>query len=109
MTITAQTPCLAQGNWVRRSIDSRFVDQHELCDQCFPDGWDTVAEKDVETFLTTRRTGSKLHRSIDTGDDADTSECGTHEYPDRTLASQLLNGEVTVEHEFEWDRAGGDA
>ncbi|MBX0323855.1 hypothetical protein EGH21_12525 [Halomicroarcula sp. F13] len=109
MTVTLETPCLTDGNWVRRSADSRGVDGHDLCDQCFPDGWDTVAEKDVETFLTTGRTRSKLHRSIDTGDDADTSGFGDHDYPDQTLASRVLNDEVTVEHEFEWDRAGGDA
>ncbi|MDS0278462.1 hypothetical protein NDI85_11700 [Halomicroarcula sp. S1AR25-4] len=35
------------GNWVRRSTDSRGVDWYDLCGQCFPDGWDTVAADDV--------------------------------------------------------------
>ncbi|QIO23064.1 hypothetical protein [Haloarcula sp. JP-L23] len=33
MTITLETPCLTDGNWVRRSADSRGVDGHDLLRQ----------------------------------------------------------------------------
>ncbi|WP_254271081.1 hypothetical protein [Haloarcula marina] len=112
MTPTLETPCLTQGKWLTCSTDSRRVDGHEYCGQCFPNGEDSVARFGVETFLLGRFSSGKLHRSVDTGKEADTSMFGT-DNPDRTLASRLLNDEVEVAHQFEWDRqhspTGGDA
>ncbi|AJF26830.1 hypothetical protein SG26_14395 [Haloarcula sp. CBA1115] len=108
LEVTLETPCLANGHWQRLPADSTRVAEFDLCGQCFPDGWDTVSEKDVGTFLFTAKNGSKLHRSIDTGDDADTSQFGNHDYPDETLAAKLAGG-ASLDHEFEWDKQGGDA
>jgi hypothetical protein len=107
--VTLETPCLANGRWQDIPADSTRVGDFDLCSQCFPDGEATVSEKDIETFLFTAKNGSKLHRSIDTGDDADTSEFGNHDYPDETLAAQLADPSTTLDHEFEWDTQGGDA
>jgi len=105
---TRETPCLANGRWQRLPSDSARVADFDLCRQCFPDGEVSVAAKDIETFLFTAKNGSKLHRSIDTGDDADTSEFGNHDYPEETLAAKLT-GDASLDHEFEWDKQGGDA
>ncbi|GGK64495.1 hypothetical protein [Haloarcula sebkhae] len=106
--VTLETPCLADGRWQPLPADSARVDNLGFCNQCFPDDWETVSEKDVETLLFTAKNGSKLHRSIDTGDDADTSEFGNHDYPEETLAAKLA-GDASLDHEFEWDTQGGDA
>ncbi|WP_424001227.1 hypothetical protein ACOZ4I_15795 [Haloarcula salina] len=107
--VTLETPCLANGRWQRTAVDSTRVADFDFCSQCFPDGEATVDEKGVETFLFTAKNGSKLHRSVDTGDDADTSEFGNHDYPDQNLAAKLADPTTSLDHEFEWDKQGGDA
>jgi len=107
--VTLEVPCLANGRWQALPADSPRVENFDHCGQCFPDGEATVDEKGVETFLFTAKNGSKLHRSIDTGDDADTSGFGDHDYPEETLAAKLAQPDASLDHEFEWDQQGGDA
>ncbi|KOX92834.1 hypothetical protein AMS69_10270 [Haloarcula rubripromontorii] len=108
-TVTLEVPCAANGRWQPLPADSPRVEGFDFCGQCFPDDWDTVEEKDVETFLYTTKNGTKLHRSIDTGDDADTSAFGDHDYPEENLAAKLAQPDASLDHEFEWDQEGGDA
>jgi len=108
--VTRETPCLTKGRWQLMGVDSSRVDGFDLCSQCFPEGWDSVDAKDIETFLYTTKNGTKLHRSIDTGDDADTDIFGDHGYPEENLATKLADPDASLDHEFEWDRQqGGDA
>ncbi|GGN92182.1 hypothetical protein [Haloarcula pellucida] len=111
MTLTLETPCNTKGKWLTCPTDSRRADDREYCGQCFPDGEDSVAEFGVETYLLTFKNGTRLHRSVDTGEEADTSGFGDHDYPDERLADKLASDDVTLDHEFEWDRqrSGGDA
>ncbi|WP_254272250.1 hypothetical protein [Haloarcula marina] len=63
-------------------------------------------------YLITYKNGTKLHRSVDTGEELDSSEFGNHGYPDDTLTDRLASGKASLDHEFEWDRqhtTGDDA
>ncbi|MBV0925006.1 hypothetical protein KTS45_12445 [Halomicroarcula limicola] len=100
--VTLETPCLADTCWQRTAVDSGRVENFDLCQQCFPNGWDDVTEE-IETFLYSYRNGSKLHRSVDYDGETDFSMFGPNS-GDNGLAAKLEDPEFEPDYEFEWDR-----
>ncbi|WP_018259363.1 hypothetical protein [Halomicrobium katesii] len=98
----AESACYHVADWRTAPLDTSRRHQRDLCPLCFPDG----EIHDCVTHYVYGRGGTRLHRSIDQGGEAETPSGQSCEHDSRTY---ILQREDVTTIEEARRIAGGDA